>query len=67
MVFWNLQLTKRYRDRKLRTMRVIEMIQRVKQRSNREGGKRVPTKFSKLGFGSKELKKFANIVILVFI
>jgi hypothetical protein len=48
-------------------MRVIEMIQRVKQRSNREGGKRVPTKFSKLGFGSKQFKKFANTVILVFI
>jgi hypothetical protein len=49
-------------------MRVKEMIQRVKQRSNREGGKkRVPTKFSKLGFGSKQFKKFANIVILVFI
>jgi hypothetical protein len=47
-------------------MRVIEMIQRVKQRSNREGGKRVSTKFSKLGFGSKQFK-FANIVILVFI
>jgi hypothetical protein len=45
-------------------MRVIEMIHRGKQRTKGGGGKRVPTTFSKLCFGSKQFKKFANIILL---
>jgi hypothetical protein len=43
------------------------MVQRVKHKRKREGGKRLPTTFSKLGFGSKQFKKFANIVSLVLV
>jgi hypothetical protein len=37
------------------------MVQRVKHKRKREGGKRLPTTFS------KQFKKFANIVSLVLV